>query len=126
MAADDPREPASGLKIALDYEWLGLPLSDLINKGNIGLMKAVERFDPEKGGKLSTHSSWWIKQGIKRALANEGKAIGLPFHLVEKFARMRLLDEFGHEPTDAELGQAPRKVRSFAVWPDCHHRWMPH
>ena len=98
------------VKIALDYEGLGLPLSDLINEGNIGLMKAVERFDSEKGGKLSTYSSWWIKQGIKRALANQGITISLPFHLVEKIARMRLLDEFGREPTDAELGQAPRKV----------------
>ena len=73
-------------------------------------MKAVERFDPEKGGKLSTYSLWWIKQGIKRALANQGKTISLPFHLVEKIARMRLLDEFGREPMYAELGQAPRKV----------------
>ena len=107
------------VKIALDYEGLGLPLPDLIDEGNIGLMKAVERFDPEKGGKLSTYSSWWIKQGIKCALANQGKTIRLPFHLGEKIARMRrermrLLDEFGRDPTDAELGQAlgqaPRKV----------------
>ena len=107
------------VKIALDYEGLGLPLSDLINEGNIGLMKAVERFDPAKGGKLSTYSSWWIKQGIKRALANQGKTIRLPVHLVEKIARMRrerlrLLDDLGREPTDDELGQAlglsPRKV----------------
>lgn len=99
------------VKIALDYDGLGLPLPDLINEGNIGLMKAVERFDPEKGGKLSTYSSWWIKQGIKRALANQGKTIRLPVHLVEKIARMRrermrLLDELRREPTDTELGQA--------------------
>ena len=107
------------VKIALDYEGLGLPLPDLINEGNIGLMKAVERFDPDKGGKLSTYSSWWIKQGIKRALANQGKTIRLPVHLVEKIARMRrermrLLDELRREPTDTELGQAlglsPKKV----------------
>src|SRR5205085_10933414 len=57
------------VKIARDYEGIGLPLLDLISEGNIGLMKAVERFDPAKGGKLSTYGSWWIKQSIKRALA---------------------------------------------------------
>src|SRR5260221_2949897 len=59
------------VKIARDYEGIGLPLLDLISEGNIGLMKAVERFDPAKGGKLSTYGSWWIKQSIKRALANQ-------------------------------------------------------
>src|SRR5271170_4939181 len=57
------------VKIAHDYSNLGLPLLDLISEGNIGLMKAVERFDPTKGGKLSTYGAWWIKQSIKRALA---------------------------------------------------------
>ncbi len=61
------------VKIAHDYEGFGLPLLDLISEGNIGLMKAVERFDPSKGGKLSTYGSWWIKQSIKRALANQSK-----------------------------------------------------
>ena len=61
------------VKIAQDYSGYGLPLADLISEGNIGLMKAVERFDPEKGGKLSTYGSWWIKQSIKRALANQSK-----------------------------------------------------
>jgi RNA polymerase primary sigma factor len=63
------------VKIARDYENLGLPLLDLINEGNIGLMKGVERFDPKKGAKLSTYASWWIKQAIKRALANQSKTI---------------------------------------------------
>src|SRR5438034_9726519 len=66
------------VKIARDYEGIGLPLLDLISEGNIGLMKAVERFDPAKGGKLSTYGSWWIKQSIKRALANQSKTIRLP------------------------------------------------
>jgi RNA polymerase primary sigma factor len=96
------------VKIAHDYEGYGLPLLDLINEGNIGLMKAVERFDPAKGGKLSTYAAWWIKQAIKRALANQGKTIRLPVHLVDKIARMRrvaaqLEDVFGREPTDEEL-----------------------
>jgi RNA polymerase primary sigma factor len=98
------------VKIAHDYDGLGLPLLDLINEGNIGLMKAVERFDPTKGGKLSTYAAWWIKQSIKRALANQSKTIRLPVHLVDKIARMRrtalqLQEEFGREPTDEELGE---------------------
>ncbi len=98
------------VKIAHDYENYGLPLLDLINEGNIGLMKAVERFDPAKGGKLSTYAAWWIKQAIKRALANQGKTIRLPVHLVDKIARMRrvaaqLEEVFGREPTDEELAE---------------------
>ena len=96
------------VKIARDYEGIGLPLLDLISEGNIGLMKAVERFDPKKGGKLSTYGSWWIKQSIKRALANQSKTIRLPVHLVDKISKMRrmamkLQEEFGREPTDEEL-----------------------
>src|SRR3989440_4665831 len=97
------------VKIAHDYANLGLPLLDLISEGNIGLMKAVERFDPAKGGKLSTYGSWWIKQSIKRALANQSKTIRLPVHLVDKISKMRrtamrLQEELGREPTDEELG----------------------
>ncbi len=96
------------VKIAHDYEGLGLPLLDLINEGNIGLMKAVERFDPAKGGKLSTYGAWWIKQSIKRALANQSKTIRLPVHLVDKISKMRrtgmkLQEVLGREPTDEEL-----------------------
>ena len=98
------------VKIARDYEGLGLPLLDLISEGNIGLMKAVERFDPSKGGKLSTYGSWWIKQSIKRALANQSKTIRLPVHLVDKISKMRrtamkLHEIFGREPTDEELAE---------------------
>jgi RNA polymerase primary sigma factor len=98
------------VKIAHDYEGFGLPLLDLISEGNIGLMKAVERFDPSKGGKLSTYGSWWIKQSIKRALANQSKTIRLPVHLVDKISKMRrvsmkLQEEFGREPTDEELAE---------------------
>jgi RNA polymerase primary sigma factor len=96
------------VKIARDYDGIGLPLLDLISEGNIGLMKAVERFDPKKGGKLSTYGSWWIKQSIKRALANQSKTIRLPVHLVDKISKMRrvsmkLQEELGREPTDEEL-----------------------
>ena len=77
------------VKIAHDYGNLGLPLLDLVSEGNIGLMKAVERFDPAKGGKLSTYAAWWIKQSIKRALANQSKTIRLPVHLVDKISKIR-------------------------------------
>ena len=77
------------VKIAMDYKDFGLPLLDLISEGNIGLVKAVERFDPRKGGKLSTYAAWWIKQSIKRALANQSKTIRLPVHLVDKISKMR-------------------------------------
>ena len=108
------------VKIARDYEGIGLPLLDLISEGNIGLMKAVERFDPAKGGKLSTYGSWWIKQSIKRALANQSKTIRLPVHLVDKISKMRrtamkLQEMLGHEPTDEELademGMTASRVR---------------
>jgi RNA polymerase primary sigma factor len=96
--------------IAHDYANLGLPLLDLISEGNIGLTKAVERFKPGKGAKLSTYAMWWIKQSIKRALANQSKTIRLPVHLVDKVAKVRRIslqmsDELGREPTDDELGE---------------------
>jgi len=117
------------VKIAREYEGLGLPLLDLINEGNIGLMKAVERFDPKKGGKLSTYSSWWIKQSIRRALANQGKTIRLPVHVADKIyhlrlAELRLQETLGREPTEEELAQelrtTPRRVaalRTAAIRP---------
>ena len=112
------------VKIARDYDGIGLPLLDLISEGNIGLMKAVERFDPRKGGKLSTYGSWWIKQSIKRALANQSKTIRLPVHLVDKISKMRriamkLQEELGREPTDEELadelGMTAARVRQMRL-----------
>lgn len=98
------------VKIAHDFGNYGLPLLDLISEGNIGLMKAVERFDPKKGGKLSTYASWWIKQSIKRALANQSKTIRLPVHLVDKIGKIRrvaaqMTEELGHDPTNEELAE---------------------
>jgi len=112
------------VKIARDYEDFGLPLLDLINEGNIGLMKAVERFDPAKGAKFSTYSSWWIKQSIKRALANQSKTIRLPVHMVDKISKMRrvvtkLTELLGHEPSDEEVGEEmgmkTRRVRLMRI-----------
>lgn len=96
------------VKIAKDYSNYGLPLADLISEGNLGLMKAVEKYDPEKGGKLSTYAAWWIKQGIKRALSNQSKTVRLPVHMVDKIAKLRrvtmsLTEELGRQPSDAEL-----------------------
>jgi RNA polymerase primary sigma factor len=98
------------VRIARDYANFGLPLLDLISEGNIGLMKAVERFDPEKGGKLSTYASWWIKESIRRALANQAKTIRLPVHLVDKIGKIRrvssrMTEELGRDPTDEELAE---------------------
>ena len=110
------------VKIARDYDGFGLPLLDLINEGNIGLMKGVERFDPAKGGKLSTYSSWWIKQSIKRALANQSKTIRLPVHLVDKISKMRratmeLQELLGREPSDEELAEEMEvPLRKVKLW----------
>jgi len=107
------------VKIAREYEGLGVPLLDLINEGNIGLMSAVERFDPAKGAKLSTYGAWWIKQSMRRAIANQAKTIRLPVHMVDKIYNMhrvglKLQEVFGREPTDveiaAELGVTLRAV----------------
>ena len=99
------------VRIAKDYDDFGLSLMDLISEGNFGLIKAVERFDPDKGGKLSTYASWWIKQAIKRALASNGKTIRLPVHMVDRIAQMRrmsarLAAELGREPHNEEIAQA--------------------
>jgi RNA polymerase primary sigma factor len=110
------------VKIARDYEGLGLPLLDLINEGNIGLMKGVERFNPAKGAKLSTYAALWIKQAIRRALGNQSKTIRLPVHVVDKMAHIRvaerkLREELGREATDeevaAEMGFSLRQVKLY-------------
>lgn len=99
------------VRIAQDYNHFGLPLLDLISEGNIGLIKAVERFDPTRGGKLSTYAAWWIKQSIKRALANQSKTIRLPVHLLEKISRMRRIENelkelYQRDPTNEEISYA--------------------
>jgi RNA polymerase primary sigma factor len=99
------------VKIAHDFKHLGLPLVDLISEGNIGLMKAVDRFDPSKGAKLSTYAAWWIRQYMMRALANQAKTIRLPAYFIQSLSRMnrtalQLTEKLGRQPTDAELADA--------------------
>jgi RNA polymerase primary sigma factor len=96
------------VKIAREYESLGLPLLDLINEGNIGLMKGVQRYNPNKGAKFSTYASLWIKQAIRRALSNTSKTIRLPVHVLDKMSHVRkaevkLREVLDREPTDEEL-----------------------
>jgi RNA polymerase primary sigma factor len=98
------------VKIALDFRDFGLPVLDLISEGNVGLIKAVDRFDPNKGGKLSTYAGWWIRQSVQRALANQSKTIRLPVHLIAKISALRrsarkLTEDLGRDPTDEELAR---------------------
>jgi RNA polymerase primary sigma factor len=96
------------VKIAHDFKGLGLPLLDLISEGNIGLMRAVEKFDPSKGAKLSSYAAWWIKQSMRRALANQARTIRIPVQSASKIskiqaARTRLTEKLGRDPTDKEI-----------------------
>ena len=96
------------IKIAREYEHIGLPLLDLINEGNMGLMLAVDRFDPRKGAKLTTYAVLWIRQSIRRALASQGKTIRMPVYAVDQVyhlgrAEMRLRERLGREATETEL-----------------------
>lgn len=96
------------VKIAHDFKGLGLPLVDLISEGNIGLMRAVDKFDPEKGAKFSSYAAWWIKQSMRRALANQSRTIRIPVQSAGKINRIKesrdsLSEQLGREPTDAEI-----------------------
>jgi RNA polymerase primary sigma factor len=101
------------VKIAYDYSGMGVPLVDLISEGNLGLIKAIDRFSPRRGGRLATYAAWWIRQTIKSALASQSKMMRLPMHMVEKIARLRrttneLTAKLGREPTPAEISKATR------------------
>ena len=108
------------VSIARRYQNNGLPLLDLIQSGNMGLMRGIDEFDPDKGFRLTTYAGWWIKQAIVRDIANYGRTIRIPVHVVERVQKInsvyaRLLQEFGFEPTDemiaAEVGMTVEKIR---------------
>jgi RNA polymerase primary sigma factor len=108
------------VSVAKRYRGYGVPFEDLIQEGNIGLMKAVEKFDPDRGWRFATYAMWWVRQAIGRAVSDKGRTIRVPVHMGEKMRKMArtyngLSAELGREPTDEEvaerLGWTAEKVR---------------
>jgi len=98
------------ISIAKKYVNRGLPLMDLIEEGNLGLIKAVERFDYRRGTRFSTYASWWIRQAITRAIASQGRTIRLPVHILDMLSRLvnisrRLAQELGRQPSIGEIAE---------------------
>jgi RNA polymerase primary sigma factor len=108
------------ISIAKKYRGRGVPFEDLIQEGNTGLIKAVERFDPEMGNRFSTYATWWIRQAVTRAIADHGRTVRLPAHVVDALFKLRRVEgalsvELGRDPTDEELAAkleiAPAEAR---------------
>jgi len=98
------------IPVAKKYRGMGLPFGDLIQEGNIGLMRAADKFDPDKGFRFSTYATWWIRQAIQRAVADKGRTIRVPVHMGEKIRKMaraynELSTELEREPTDEEVAE---------------------
>jgi RNA polymerase primary sigma factor len=98
------------IPVAKKYRGMGLPFGDLIQEGNIGLMRAADKFDPEKGFRFSTYATWWIRQAVQRAVADKGRTIRVPVHMGEKIKKMartynELSAQLQREPTDEEVAE---------------------
>ena len=99
------------VSIAKKYRGMGLPFGDLIREGNIGLMKAAEKYDPERGWRFATYATWWIRQAVQRAVADKGRTIRVPVHMGEKVRKMarvynELSTELSRDPTDEEVAES--------------------
>jgi RNA polymerase primary sigma factor len=98
------------IPVAKKYRGMGLPFGDLIQEGNVGLMRAADKFDPEKGFRFSTYATWWIRQAVQRAVADKGRTIRVPVHMGEKMRKMartynELSTELERAPTDEEVAE---------------------